>query len=91
MRSKIVYYCEICHRKNIDFSDEDRHVVETHEASHYNLSVDEYREWNALKKEAEQQGCSVMITNNERTRSAFDKACEDLTDFERKHNIKMEI
>ncbi|MBO5435064.1 hypothetical protein J6A31_04505 [bacterium] len=88
MYTKLIYECEICRRKGINFSNEDHDVVEKHEAEHYNLSVDEYRQWNVLKKNAENCGYIVMNTNNDATNAQFDEACDKLADFEIQHGIK---
>lgn len=83
MKQIIYYVCEKC-----GFKSEDAKSVEECEARHLNLSVEEYRNYLDLKREAAHYGSIVSETNNEQTRKQFDIACEELTDFEVKHGIE---
>ena len=57
------------------------------EAKHYNLSLDEYNHWMALKKLAEDAGKICGIRKNEKTENEFDVAVNKLLAFEKVHNL----
>jgi len=82
MHTNIIYCCDYC-----DFEDKDRKKVLSHEARHFNTSIDEYLLWRKLKVAAEEAGKRVSIRNNADTQREFDEACEELTNFELEHKI----
>lgn len=57
------------------------------EAKHYNLSLDEYNHWMALKKLAEDAGKICGIRKNEKTENEFDVAVNKLLAFEKVHTL----
>lgn len=83
MRQYTMYVCETCGYESRSFDD-----IEQHEANHLGLTVKELHDYNALKSFARYMGSTVANTNNEETRKKFDKAIEDLVNFEMEHHIK---
>ncbi len=83
MRQYVMYVCETCGYESRSFDD-----IEQHEASHLGLTVKELHDYNALKSFARYTGGIVANANNEETRKKFDKAIEDLVNFEIEHHIK---
>lgn len=58
------------------------------DAHHFGLTDQEYYEYKRLKYNAERCGWILFNTNNnESTRKDYDRACEELADFEIKHEI----
>ena len=57
------------------------------EAKDYNLSLDEYNHWMALKKLAQDAGRICGIIKNEKTENEFDVAVNKLLAFEKVHNL----
>ena len=87
MKCKTVYCCEFCDA--LPFADMD--AARIHEASHFGLTIQLYREWGDLTRAAERAGCQVGIASNPETRKNFDDAIERLCDFEKAHSIPSEI
>lgn len=84
MKKYTVYACETCGYESKSYDE-----MEAHEAAHLGLTVKELHDYNALKSFAKYMGTVVSSTNNEETRSKFDKAIEDLIMFEKEHDLKL--
>lgn len=83
MKQYTMYVCETCGYESRSFED-----MEAHEASHLGLTVSELHEYNALRSFASYMGAVISSANNEKTRLKFDKAIEDLVEFELRHSLK---
>lgn len=77
MRSIIAYKCDQC-----DYLSSNPEDMERHEAKHYGLSLEEYKEWQALYDEAKAAAYTRNYTNTPETRKQFDAAIKKLTEFE---------
>lgn len=77
MRSIIAYKCDQC-----DYLSSNPEDVERHEAKHYGLSLEEYKEWQALYDEAKKAAYTRNHTNTPETRKQFDTTIKKLTEFE---------
>jgi hypothetical protein len=83
MRTVTSYQCEKC-RKIYPTS----HEAFLCESGHYGLTVEEYGQWLALKKLAEDAGRISGITKNEETEAAFDEVVQKLLSFEKEHHLE---
>ena len=83
MRQYTMFVCETCGYESRSFDD-----MEQHEANHLGLTVKELHDYNALKSFAEYMGHTIANANNEETRKKFDKAIEDLVNFEIEHHLE---
>ena len=83
MRTVTRYQCEKC-QKIYPTS----HEAFLCESGHYGLTVEEYGQWLALKKLAEDAGRMAGITKSEKTEAAFDDAVQKLLSFEREHHLE---
>lgn len=77
MRSIIAYKCDQC-----DYLSSNPEDVERHEAKHYGLSLEEYKEWQELYDEAKKAAYTRNHTNTPETRKQFDTTIKKLTEFE---------
>lgn len=77
MHAKTVYLCDAC-SASFDTRDE----AMDHEASHFGLAPDLYREWLELRRQAAAAGHRVASVKNPETDGQFDDACKALVDFE---------
>ena len=82
MIPKTTYKCEYCGFEG------SRDECERHEAAHFGITTEEYRHWQKLKQDVRQASYRAGTTKNQETDAAFDKAIDELTDFEIKHGIK---
>lgn len=82
MYADMIYCCDYC-----NFESKDKREVLSHEAKHFNISLNEYLLWLKLKAAAAEAGKRVSVRNNADTQREFDEACEKLTDFELAHGI----
>lgn len=80
----ITYRCNCC-----GFECDNAAEAETHAAKHIGngLSLEEYYRWEELKRTATTASKLVYSTNNDETRSLFDRHIKELTDFEELHGI----
>lgn len=83
MRTITQYQCEKC-RKIYPTS----HEAFLCESGHYGITVEEYGQWLALKKLAEEAGKIVSISKNEKTEAEFDDSIHRLLEFEKKHHLE---
>ena len=87
---KILYYCEICSK----YMATDRKAVQNHEASHFNLSLQDYIYWGQLiekvEKIATKRYSSKENSNEEQQEKELDQAIKQLTTFETQHHLKHE-
>ena len=83
MKSYIMYECEKCGKTSKDLWE-----IKRCEASHYDLSKEEEKEWKKLKDAAEKAGVTIYYTKNSQTEKAFDDAIDALIQFEKEHNIR---
>ena len=83
MKQWTVYGCEMC-----KFESKDKDEVEAHEASHFNLTLEEFKEYKQIKENVRYASSALYTKNNEKTRKEFDEAVDKLSEFENKHNIK---
>lgn len=67
MKSILAYKCDQC-----DYMSSNPEDVERHEAKHYGLSLEEYKEWQALYDEAKKAAYTRNCTNTPETREQFD-------------------
>lgn len=84
MKQYTTYECERCGRKSNNYNE-----IYKCEASHTNLTVEELKEYNELKKRAEQWGHILYRTNNQANRDKEDEAIRLVLAFEKKHDIKL--
>ena len=83
MKLKTVFCCEFCDAAPF----ETLGAAQEHEAGHFSLTVDDYKAWGRLIREAENTGKSVGCASNPQTRKAFDSAVRALVNFEAGHGI----
>ena len=83
MRRVLMCQCEKC--GNLYRSE---HEAILCEANHLNLSIEEYTEYQNLKRNAACLGADLYTIHNEETVKKYDIACEELTEFEIAHHIK---
>ncbi len=84
MKQYIIYECENCGKKS-----RDKEEIIKCEASHLNLSDNEYKKWEELKQNVRYAFYIVSICKNEQTDKEFDDAIEELMDFEKKYGIEV--
>ncbi len=82
MKCHMIYSCEFCH-KRFDSVDE----CEEHEAEHYGLTLEQYREWSRIHHLCVNAGAMVGISKNPDTEAAFDRAIHELVTFEKAHGL----
>lgn len=83
MKSYIMYECEKCGKTSKDLWE-----IKRCEASHYDLSKEEEKEWKILKAIVQKAGLTIHYTKNAQTEKEFDEAIKALIKFEKEHNIK---
>ena len=86
MKCVTLFRCEFCSAPPFETAGE----AEAHEAAHFGLTVEEYKEWGRLTKAAEQAGYRVGCGSNPETRKAFHDAITNLCAFELGHRIPSE-
>ena len=87
MRQVTMY---LCNRDpaHCTFQSTDRDAVIQHECGqHLHISVYAYEQWKTLTRKAESAGHAVGVCKNPETDAAFDKACQELADFETTHGL----
>lgn len=85
MNQYTVYVCDKCGKES-----EDHDEIELCEAHHMGLqTLEEKHTYETLKSLAVYYGSVLYHTNNERTRKAYDDACEKLAAFEREHKMAL--
>lgn len=83
MQTIQIYVCDHC-----KFQSSDRNSVMKHEAEvHYQITLEQYKQWITLLKAAERAGAQRGISKNPKTDKEFDDRIQDLVEFEHKHNI----
>lgn len=82
MKTCTAFVCEKCGKISLS-----REEIEVCESSHYNLSIDDYRNWIKLKEAAASMGSKLFRTNNVNTRKMFDESIDELLNFERSHGL----
>ncbi len=82
MNQFTMYECEKC-----GYTSKYAKEVEECEAGHVGLTLEEYKHYQELKKNAERCGRTTSVCKNEHTDAAFDKAIKDLIAFEKEHNL----
>lgn len=83
MRSIIAYKCDQC-----DYLSSNPEDVERHEAKHYGLSLEEYKEWQELYDEAKKAAYTRNHTNTPETREQFDTTIKKLAEFEKSMSLQ---
>lgn len=81
MKQKVVYCCEFCSFEGT--SDE----VLRHEAGHYGLSVEEYKEWMQLDAAVKKASYHISQCRNERMEQVLDGAVQAVLAFEKAHGL----
>lgn len=79
MKSITAYKCDQC-----DYLSSNPEDVERHEAKHYGLSLEEYKQWQTLYDEAKKAAYTRNHTNTPETRKQFDAVIKKLTEFEKR-------
>lgn len=77
LQSLIVYSCEHCDK---DFFTEKQ--CEAHEATHYGITYDDYKEWERLSIIADKAGRKTSIGKSAAATKEFARAIRELGDFE---------
>lgn len=83
MKSILAYKCDQC-----DYMSSNPEDVERHEAKHYGLSLEEYKEWQALYDEAKKAAYTRNCTNTPETREQFDAVIKKLAAFEKRMSLQ---
>lgn len=83
MKSILAYKCDQC-----DYMSSNPEDVERHEAKHYGLSLEEYKEWQALYNEAKKAAYTRNCTNTPETREQFDAVIKKLAAFEKRMSLQ---
>ena len=83
MKQHIIYECEKCGKKS-----KDKNEVIKCEATHLNLSEEEYQQWEELKQDVRYASHIVITCKNEQTNKKFDDAIVRLMRFEKLHRIE---
>lgn len=84
MKQYTVYVCETC-----GYESKNTKEVMQHEADHLGLTVKEAEQYRALKSFASYMGSVVSHTKNGETDKVFDDAIQNLSNFEKRHGIKI--
>ena len=84
MKQHIIYECKTCGKK----SENNEDILEC-EAAHLGLTIAEKKTYDFLKKRAEYADSVVSRTKTEETDKAFDKAINELMDFEKEFGINV--
>ena len=83
MNKKVIYECEFCNQL---YENQDECL--NHElAIHLHITKDIYEQWEKLQEEVERCSSIVYQTNNEETRSNFDKAVDKIITFEKENYL----
>ena len=82
MKQHIIYECKTCRKKSENKED----ILEC-EAAHLGLTIAEKKTYDFLKDRVKNASSVVSITKNEETDKAFDKAINELMDFEKEFGI----
>lgn len=83
MKKSSVYICEYC---GLEVKEDSMRIM-CHEAEHLGLTLEEYEYWRMLNKNAANAGYMNGITHNAETDKEFNMACDELTKFEKAHNL----
>ena len=82
MKQHVIYECKTCGKKSENKED----ILEC-EAAHLGLTIAEKKTYDFLKDRVKNASSVVSITKNEETDKAFDKAINELMDFEKEFGI----
>ena len=82
MNQHIIYECKTCRKKSENKED----ILEC-EAAHLGLTIAEKKTYDFLKERVKYASSVVSRTKNEETDKAFDKAVNELMDFEKEFGI----
>lgn len=82
MKTQLVFICDtygqvFCTRQE----------AEEHEANHYGLSMEQFKEWKLLDDNMRKAAYNVGACNNSYTRGEFEKADAELHNFLVRHNL----
>lgn len=83
MKSITAYKCDQC-----DYLSSNPEDVERHEAKHYGLSLEEYKQWQELYDEAKKAAYTRNYTNTPETRKQFDAVIKKLAAFEKRMSLQ---
>ena len=78
MKQHIIFECETCGKQS-----ENREEIMKCEAAHLGLTIAEKKTYDFLKDRVKNASLVVSRTKNEETNKAFDKAVNELLDFEK--------
>ena len=82
MKYHIIYECKTCGKKSENKED----ILEC-EAAHLGLTIAEKKTYDFLKDRVKNASSVVSRTKNDDTDKAFDKAVNELVDFEKEFGI----
>ena len=82
MKQHVIYECKTCGKKSENKED----ILEC-EAAHLGLTIAEKKTYDFLKDRVKNASSVISITKNEETDKAFDKAINELMDFEKEFGI----
>lgn len=84
MKQYTVYVCETCEYESKNVED-----MRAHEASHLGLTVKEMETYKAMKSFAAYMSSVIANIKNEEMEREYNKAIQDVIDFEKEHDIKV--
>ena len=82
MKTKLIYICEFCGKEHKNSED-----ALKCEATHLNLTVDQYKEYMDLLKEEKRAFGAASCANNEDIRKRCDCAVQAVLDFQKKYGF----